>query len=209
MRLSGGSRAQPDRTIGEALLDQRNLAGIGTFYRAELLFLQGVHPRTPVSSVANLRRIVERGRQLLLANRSRAEQSTTGDLRRGRRAYVFERSGQPCRTVWHADPYRRVRSARPGAAQLLVPALPAQLMTDQDSPVVDEVTRAATRRCWSAIGTGCACCSIRICTGQRPNGTRFRGRTKVMELLQAGPPPAAPIAVELRDGQIYRWQEPP
>jgi hypothetical protein len=41
------------------------------------------------------------------------------------------------------------------------------------------------------------------------NGTRFRGRTKVMEVLKAGPPPAAPIAVELRDGQIYRWQEPP
>ena len=125
-RLSGGSVAQPDRTIGEALLDQRNLAGIGTFYRAELLFLQGVHPRTPVSSVANLRRIVERGRQLLLANRSRAEQSTTGDLRRGRRAYVFERVEAAVSTVWHPDPYRRVRSARPGAAQLLVPALPAQ-----------------------------------------------------------------------------------
>jgi endonuclease-8 len=89
--------ARPDRAIGEALLDQRNLAGIGTFYRAELLFLHGVHPRTPVSSVPNLRRIVERGRQLLLANRSRSEQSTTGDLRRGRRAYVFERPGQPCR----------------------------------------------------------------------------------------------------------------
>ncbi len=40
--------AQPDRTIGEALLDQRNLAGLGTFYRAELLFLHGIHPRTPV-----------------------------------------------------------------------------------------------------------------------------------------------------------------
>ena len=39
--------AEPDRAIGEALLDQRNLAGIGTFYRAEVLFLQGVHPRTP------------------------------------------------------------------------------------------------------------------------------------------------------------------
>src|SRR4051812_47330848 len=37
--------AQPDRTIGEALLDQRNLAGIGTLYRAETLFLSGIHPR--------------------------------------------------------------------------------------------------------------------------------------------------------------------
>ena len=87
----------PERAIGEALLDQRNLAGIGTFYRAELLFLQGIHPRTPVGRVANLRRVVQRAHQLLYANRWRPEQSTTGDLRSNRRAYVFERSGQPCR----------------------------------------------------------------------------------------------------------------
>jgi endonuclease VIII len=104
--------AQPDRTIGEALLDQRNLAGIGTFYRAELLFLQGVHPRTPVGNVANLRRIVLRGRQLLLANRLRAEQSTTGDLRRGGRAYVFERVGQPCRRC--GTPIRTEEFGPPG-----------------------------------------------------------------------------------------------
>ena len=88
---------EPDRTIGEALLDQRNLAGIGTFYRAEVLFLQGLHPRTPVAEVPDVPRLVHRARQLLLANRTRAEQSTTGDLRTGRRAYVFERPGQPCR----------------------------------------------------------------------------------------------------------------
>ncbi len=39
-------RAQPETSIGEALLDQRNLAGLGTLYRSELLFLQGLHPRT-------------------------------------------------------------------------------------------------------------------------------------------------------------------
>ena len=88
---------QPDRSIAEALLDQRNLAGLGTFYRAELLFLQGVYPRTPVGRVKNLRRVVERGQQLLQANRWRAEQSTTGDLRLGRRAYVYQRAAQPCR----------------------------------------------------------------------------------------------------------------
>lgn len=90
-------RGDPERSIGEALLDQRNLAGIGTFYRAEVLFLQGVHPRTPVGSVTNLPRIVQRSRQLLQANKERPEQATTGDLRAGRRAYVFERVGQPCR----------------------------------------------------------------------------------------------------------------
>jgi endonuclease-8 len=88
---------QPEGTIGEALLDQRNLAGIGTFYRAELLFLQGVHPRTPVAQVTNLRRLVQRGQQLLLANRWRTEQTTTGDLRNGRRTYVFERAQERCR----------------------------------------------------------------------------------------------------------------
>lgn len=89
--------ASQGRTIGEALLDQRNLAGIGTLYRSELLFLQGLHPRTPVSQAPNLRRVLQRGQQLLFANRWRAEQSTTGDLRPGRSHYVFERPSQPCR----------------------------------------------------------------------------------------------------------------
>ena len=40
--------ADPDRPLGEALLDQRNLAGIGTIYRTELCFLTGYDPRTPV-----------------------------------------------------------------------------------------------------------------------------------------------------------------
>lgn len=90
-------RVLPDRTIGEALLDQRNLAGIGTFYRAEVLFLQGTHPRTPVGEITRLPRLVQRVQFLMDANKARAEQSSTGDLRAGRRAYVFERPGQPCR----------------------------------------------------------------------------------------------------------------
>lgn len=90
-------RRQPDGSIGEALLDQRNLAGIGTFYRAEVLFLQGLHPRTPVREVPDLPRLVRRSQQLLYVNRWRPEQSTTGNLRTASRAWVFERNGQPCR----------------------------------------------------------------------------------------------------------------
>lgn len=41
------------------------------------------------------------------------------------------------------------------------------------------------------------------------DGTRLRGRTKVLARLRTVAPPAEPAAVELRDGQIYRWQEPP
>jgi endonuclease-8 len=37
-------RRAPRRAIAEALLDQRNLAGIGNLYKSEVLFLEGVHP---------------------------------------------------------------------------------------------------------------------------------------------------------------------
>ena len=101
-RLGSRRGAPPDQappavSIGEALLDQRNLAGIGTFYRAEILFLQGIHPRTAVNDVPDLRRLVHRAQLLLHANRWRIEQSSTGDVRAGRSAYVFGRANQPCR----------------------------------------------------------------------------------------------------------------
>ena len=47
-------RAAPDVPIGVALLDQRNLAGIGTVYMSESLFLSGISPLTPVTDVADL-----------------------------------------------------------------------------------------------------------------------------------------------------------
>ena len=90
-------RSAPGATIGEALLDQRNLAGIGTFYRAEILFLQGIHPRTPVADVAGLPRLVARVRHLLQANVTRPYQVTTGNTRPGERAWVFDRTGRACR----------------------------------------------------------------------------------------------------------------
>jgi len=90
-------RADPARPIGEALLDQRNLAGIGNMYKAELCFLAGEHPATPVGAVNDLRRLVRRSKQVLEVNKERIEQSTTGDLRRGRTHWVYPREGQPCR----------------------------------------------------------------------------------------------------------------
>ena len=46
--------AEPDRAIGEALLDQRNLAGIGNVYKAEVLFLRGLSPWQPAGDVTDL-----------------------------------------------------------------------------------------------------------------------------------------------------------
>lgn len=90
-------REQPERSIKEALLDQTRLAGIGNMYANELCFLAGVDPATPVALVPDLDRIVVRAHQLLDANRHRAVQSTTGDLRRGQNTWVYRRRGQRCR----------------------------------------------------------------------------------------------------------------
>ncbi len=88
---------EPEREIGTALLDQRNLAGIGNLYKTEALFLHGITPWTTVADVPDLAGLVRRARRLLLANRDRWEQATTGSLRRGEHHWVFERSGLPCR----------------------------------------------------------------------------------------------------------------
>ncbi|GIG56697.1 putative endonuclease 8 2 [Longispora fulva] len=90
-------RGRPGTTVAEALLDQRNLAGIGNVYKAEALFLRGVWPWTPVGNVGDLPALVRLARRLLLANRDRPVRSTTGSLRRGETSHVYGRAGSPCR----------------------------------------------------------------------------------------------------------------
>jgi endonuclease-8 len=87
----------PDRAVKEALLDQTRLAGIGNMYASELCFVTGTAPETPVGEVRDLRRLVDRAHQMLLLNSRRAQQSTTGDLARGRQFWVYDRAGRPCR----------------------------------------------------------------------------------------------------------------
>ncbi len=103
--------AEPGREVGMALLDQRNLAGLGNLYRTEALFLQGLTPWVPVGEVPDLAALVERGRRLMTANRGRWEQTTTGSLRAGEMHWVFERTGRPCRRCG-----ARVVTAEQGAA---------------------------------------------------------------------------------------------
>jgi endonuclease-8 len=90
-------RQNPDEQIGVAILDQRNLAGIGNLYKVESLFLAGVHPWARVADVPDLAALVERARTLMVANRHHPEQSTTGDTRRGQDHWVAGRKGRPCR----------------------------------------------------------------------------------------------------------------
>jgi endonuclease-8 len=90
-------RADPDREIGMALLDQRNLAGLGNLYRIEMLYLRGLTPWVAVRDVPDVAGLVDVGRRLMLANRDRVEQITTGSRKRGETHWVFERQGRPCR----------------------------------------------------------------------------------------------------------------
>lgn len=92
--------ADPERTVGEALLDQRVVAGVGTMFMAESLFVLGVTPWTPVREVEvghGTRKVVDLAVRMMSANVDRAVQSTTGDLRPGQEVYVHARSGRPCR----------------------------------------------------------------------------------------------------------------
>ncbi|GAA1440376.1 DNA-formamidopyrimidine glycosylase family protein [Leifsonia poae] len=85
----------PDAPIAVALLDQRNLAGLGNEYVNELCFLRGMLPTRPVRD-ADLAAAVRLGHRMIVANRDRTVRVTTGDTRRGRTSWVYGREGELC-----------------------------------------------------------------------------------------------------------------
>ena len=85
----------PGRQIGAALLDQTAVAGIGTMYMAETLFLQRISPWTPSQEV-ELPALLNAARRLLLRGATGAVPTTTGNPRSGYNTYVHGRSGKPC-----------------------------------------------------------------------------------------------------------------
>jgi endonuclease-8 len=86
----------PDRALGEALLDQRNLAGIGNVYKSELCFLLGVTPWLPVGTLPADRaaQLPLFAKKLLEFNRDRPARVTTG--RRDQNLFVYGRAPRPC-----------------------------------------------------------------------------------------------------------------
>jgi len=89
--------ADPEVPVFVALLDQRNLAGVGNVYANELCFLRGMLPTRPVGEAPDLARTVDLAERMLQANKQRFTRSTTGDLRPGRTSWVYGRAGKPCR----------------------------------------------------------------------------------------------------------------
>ena len=103
------SRERPPETeIGELLLDQRVVGGIGNIYRSEALFLTGVHPRRRASDV-DVGAVVTAAANLMRA-------SAGLEAARGTRPahvstlYVYRRAGRPCRRCG-----TRIEAARVGA----------------------------------------------------------------------------------------------
>ncbi|MDT3399663.1 DNA-formamidopyrimidine glycosylase family protein [Streptomyces sp. B1866] len=104
--------ADPGRPLGDALLDQRNLAGIGNVYRSELCFLLRVSPWLPAGDLPAPERLPALAKKLLEANKTRVARVTTPDDRRDRRLWVYGRPGRPCRRC--GTPIRHARQGRAG-----------------------------------------------------------------------------------------------
>lgn len=85
--------------IGAALLDQRNLAGVGTMWAAELLYIERIHPWTPAAdlSTETVAAMLEKLHTLVERSCRLAVPTSTGSQRRGETTYVHAQSGRPCR----------------------------------------------------------------------------------------------------------------
>lgn len=96
--------------VGAAMLDQSVLAGIGNVFRAELLFLTGIHPNTPSSALTDAQtqalwkqtvaelRIAEDIGDIITVNPRHVGARSRKDLNRVTGVYVYKRDGMPCRT---------------------------------------------------------------------------------------------------------------
>ena len=94
-------RRPPDTALGELLLDQRVVAGIGNVWRCEALFLEGRNPWAPVSSLTD----DELDALMSTAARSMGGSRGPSGPQGGRPApftgrperWVYRRTGRPCR----------------------------------------------------------------------------------------------------------------
>ena len=91
----------PDTPLGELLLDQRVVAGIGNIWRCEALFLEGRNPWAPVSSLTDR----ELDAVMTTAARIMGESLGPSGPSRGQpepfarrpNRWVYRRTGRPCR----------------------------------------------------------------------------------------------------------------
>jgi endonuclease-8 len=111
--------ARPDQEIGNALLDQRVLAGIGNVFKSEVCFACKVHPFRLVSTLhrREVECLLDTARKFLAANAGpnasgaivtyTGGRRTTGQSNEAARLWVYRRNGQPCRRCGTAIAMRK------------------------------------------------------------------------------------------------------
>jgi endonuclease-8 len=125
-RAVANLRGLGDRAIGEAVMLQRAVAGIGNIYKSESLFLERVDPRAPVAKLDDdaLRGIVRRARGLMQRAVAKNEQRTRWTLT-GPHVWVYGRAGEPC-LVCGTVIERIYQGEPPGRSTYLCPACQPQ-----------------------------------------------------------------------------------
>jgi endonuclease VIII len=85
--------------LGNALLDQRAVAGIGNVVKSETAFIERLDPWAFVGDFTDeeLQGAMRTARRLLQANTRGGARVTTGSPRRGQELWVYGRAGRPCR----------------------------------------------------------------------------------------------------------------
>ena len=85
--------------LGNVLLDQRAVAGIGNVYKSEVAFLEGLDPWAPAGAFEDveLAAALRTARRLLRANTRGGARVTTGSGAGGEGLWVYGRAGRPCR----------------------------------------------------------------------------------------------------------------
>lgn len=91
--------ASDPRPVHVAILDQRNLAGLGNEYANELLFVRGLLPTRPASELdaSTAAGLVDTAARMIRANRDRSGRTFTGNTRPGQQNWVYRREKRPCR----------------------------------------------------------------------------------------------------------------
>ncbi len=86
------ARSRPPTTaLGELLLDQRVVAGIGNIWRCESLFLERRNPWVPTSS------LTDRELDALVGTAHRIMRRNLGPFTGRQQAWVYRRAARPCR----------------------------------------------------------------------------------------------------------------
>lgn len=144
-------RADPERPIGAALLDQRAIAGPGNVWKSEICFLRGVSPWTPVGEIDDLEGMLELLKRMMEVNRPIGHQVTTGDTRRGRTHWVAERTDEPCRRC--GTPIRRSGQAANGSERVTYWCPTCQRGPAPDGPPGPTPRSAADARSGRPLGS--------------------------------------------------------